>query len=58
MEAEIPQIDNAAIDAAIRAAAESTSLGVEALARGETIVYLDDDGRLVREEPNGTKTLL
>jgi hypothetical protein len=53
MAPEIPEIDNAALDAAIRAAAESTSLGAEALARGETIAYLDDEGRLVSERPDG-----
>lgn len=58
MAAEIPEIDNAALDAAITAAVEAASFGDEALARGETIVYLDDAGRLVQEEPNGTKTLL
>lgn len=58
MAAEVPDIDNAALDAAIRAAAESMFLGAEALARGETIAYLDDEGRLVSETPAGTLTYL
>jgi hypothetical protein len=49
---------NRRLDEAIREAAESTSLGAELLAAGHPIVVLDDDGHVVRIDPDGTKTRL
>lgn len=45
---------NAALDAAIEERAASISLGSLALARGIAVVALDDDGALVRSNPDGT----
>ncbi|WP_421119844.1 hypothetical protein ACE2AJ_00340 [Aquihabitans daechungensis] len=49
---------NRRLDEAIRDAAASTSFGAELLAAGHPIVVLDDDGHVVRLDPDGTKTRL
>lgn len=58
MAPETPDTDNKAINTDIDERASAVSLGSEALTRGETVVYLDEQGRLVEEKPDGTKTHL
>jgi hypothetical protein len=49
---------NALINAAISSAASETSFADRLAARGLTTIVMDDDGRMVRREPNGTTTVL
>jgi hypothetical protein len=49
---------NAELDAAIVARAMALSLGAALLAEGQTIVALDEQGRLVEYRPDGTSTVL
>lgn len=49
---------NALVDAAISAAANSTSFADRLAARGTTTITMSADGRLLRREPDGTTTPL
>jgi hypothetical protein len=49
---------NALIDAAISTAASETSFADRLAARGVTTIVMDDDGRMVRREPDGSTTVL
>jgi hypothetical protein len=51
-------VANAEIDAAIQQHAQTASYGEILAAEGVTVVALDDDGRLVRFEPDGTSTVI
>lgn len=44
--------DNAAIDEDIRCRVESSQFGAELLAKGQSIVVLDEDGRVVVMRPS------
>src|SRR5262245_2059594 len=51
-------VANAAINAAISAAANEVSFADRLAARGVTTVVMDDDGRMVRRHPDGSTTVL
>ena len=51
-------VANAEIDAAIQQHAHTTSFGKIVEAEGVSVVALDDDGRLVRFEADGTSTVI
>jgi hypothetical protein len=51
-------VANATIDARISAAANATSFAEVLAARGVTTVVMDDEGRMVRREPDGSTTVL
>ncbi|MGH9025999.1 MAG: TA system antitoxin ParD family protein [Acidimicrobiia bacterium] len=55
---EVQLVANAEIDAAIQQHAQTTSYGELLAAEGMPIVALDDDGRLVRYERDGTRTVI
>jgi hypothetical protein len=49
---------NALINAAISTAASETSFADRLAARGVTTIVMDEAGRMVRREPDGTTTVL
>jgi len=49
-------VANAELDASIQQHAETTSYGELLAVEGVTVVALDEDGRLVRYEPDGSTT--
>jgi ParD-like antitoxin of type II bacterial toxin-antitoxin system len=51
-------VANAELDAAIQQHGQTTSYGELLAAEGIPIVAVDDDGRLVRYEPDGTRTII
>jgi ParD-like antitoxin of type II bacterial toxin-antitoxin system len=51
-------VANAAINAAISAAANEVSFADRLAARGITTVVMDDEGRMVRRHPDGSTTVL
>lgn len=51
-------VANAALNAAISAAANEQSFADRLAARGVTTVVMDDEGRMVRRHPDGSTTLL
>lgn len=51
-------VANAAINAAISAAANEVSFADRLAARGVTTVVMDDEGRTVRRHPDGSTTVL
>jgi len=51
-------VANAAIDAAISAAANEASFADRLAARGITTVVMDDEGRMIRRHPDGSTTVL
>lgn len=51
-------VANAEIDVAIQQHAEAASYGDLLAAEGVTVVALDDGGRLVRYQPDGTSTVV
>ena len=51
-------VANSEIDVAIRQHAQTTSYGELLAAEGVTVVALDDEGRLVRYQPDGTSTVV
>ena len=51
-------VANAAINAAISAAANEVSFADRLAARGVTTVVMDDEGRMVRRHPDGSTTVL
>lgn len=51
-------VADAAINAAISTAANDVSFADRLAARGVTTVVMDDDGRMVRREPDGSTTSL
>ena len=51
-------VANSEIDVAIQQHARATSYGELLAAEGVTVVALDDDGRLVRYQPDGTSTVV
>jgi hypothetical protein len=51
-------VANSEVDVAIQQNAQAASYGELLAAEGVTVVALDDDGRLVRYQPDGTSTLV
>lgn len=51
-------VANAAINAAISAAANEVSFADRLAARGVTTVVMDDEGQMVRRHPDGSTTVL
>jgi hypothetical protein len=51
-------VANSEIDVAIQQNAQAASNGELLAVEGVTVVALDDDGRLVRYQPDGTSTLV
>ena len=51
-------VANSEIDASIQQHAQTASFGDILTAQGVTVVALDDNGRLVRFEPDGTSTVI
>jgi hypothetical protein len=49
---------NQQIDQAITRQIESTNIPALLLAEGQTIVSMDDQGRLIQRRPDGTRTVL
>jgi hypothetical protein len=51
-------VANAAINAAVSAAANEVSFADRLAARGVTTVVMDDEGKMVRRHPDGSTTAL
>ena len=51
-------VANAALDATIQQHAQTSSYGELLAAEGMPVVALDDDGRVIRYEPNGTSSVI